>query len=76
MRVSRVTDVAGVAAADAGAIVAQVPDGAGGWRTVNRITPPEGEDLAGLCALRDGGRYVYWKQSLDGGTLLAHTPKP
>ena len=45
--------------ADAGAIVSQVPDGAGGWKTLGRYQPKPGQSPLGLCALRDQGRVVF-----------------
>ena len=55
----RLAQTEGVEAADAGAIVAQVADGAGGWRTLGRYRPTLGQSPLGLCALRHEGRMVF-----------------
>jgi len=54
---SLVPQVEGVDAADADAIVAQVRDDAGRWRTLGRYRPTPGP--LGLCALRVRGRMVF-----------------
>jgi galactose oxidase-like protein/glyoxal oxidase-like protein/Kelch motif protein len=55
----RLAQTEGVEAADAGAIVAQVANGAGGWRTLGRYRPTPGQSPLGLCALRHEGRMVF-----------------
>jgi galactose oxidase-like protein len=55
----RLAQAEGVDGADAGAIVSQVPEGAGGWKTLGRYQPKPGQSPLGLCALRDQGRVVF-----------------
>jgi galactose oxidase-like protein len=62
----RLAQAEGVDGADAGAIVSQVPDGAGGWKTLGRYRPTPGQSPLGLCALRDRGRVVFpWGYALE-----------
>ncbi len=55
----RVAVAQGVEAADLDAIVSQVRDQSGGWRTLGRYRPAAGSYPLGLCALRDQGRVVF-----------------
>ncbi len=56
--VRRAATVDGLNPADVGAIVSQVPERGGTWRSLVRFPPAAGQSPLGLCALRDGGRIV------------------